>query len=529
MFSFTVKPYKKQDGTLTNVILATGDNIDSTYPFKEEMKGFGAKWIKSMNTWGWYGSPDQSKLHNIIETMVKPAIEFLMSKEKAPSDDKSRTVQSIIDEILRGLSTEDTEGEIQAANNVFMSKNQIQAKIQEFKEKLVNTVNGDEFKQLMMPIINARRAQGYKYSLKNTILIWVQDPKAKLVKSKRKWAAFNREVKPNAPAIGMFVPVGGDKEFKGKDARTMAKEKWLKERGFKSEKELTIGEKEVLKAYLDRTVGEVAFKFSFSFYDQRFTQPMAGKEDLLGDTDTSKIAWFNDSGNETNAVKEKIYALLKVVAESGVNVSKTKSLGGALGVSKGGQIEVLEDAILNSNFLMTITHEFAHELLHQTYLKDSSNGKEWGQFYAGREQGRGYVEQQAELTAWIVCNFYGYDIKEAVNYAALWGMDAKNAVHAFDSVAKVSDFIINKINEKIREERGMNVQESKEYLTEVNYTGQDIAKMVGAEDLYLNGLKEFEEEEQAEAGMYESTVKNFKSLVNRINETDKRRANTLFD
>jgi hypothetical protein len=160
-------------------------------------------------------------------------------------------------------------------------------------------------------------------------------------------------------------------------------------------------------------------------------------------------------------------------------------------------------------------------------LKDKNNGKDWGQFYVGRENGRGYIEQQAELTAWIVCNFYGYDIKEAINYAALWGMDSKNAVKAFDSVAKAADAIINGINEKIKQERGMN--ESKEYLTEVNYTGQDVAKMVGAEDLYLNGLKEFEAEEQAEAGMYESTVKNFKSLVNRINETDKRRANTLFD
>jgi hypothetical protein len=256
---------------------------------------------------------------------------------------------------------------------------------------------------------------------------------------------------------------------------------------------------------------------------------MAGKEDLLGDTDTSKIAWFNNSGNETKAVKEKIYALLKVVAESGVDVSDTKNLGGALGVSKGGKIEVLQDALMNSNFLMTLSHEFAHELLHQTYLKDKNDGKDWGQFYVGREEGRGYIEQQAELTAWIVCQFYGYDIQEAINYAALWGMDAKNAVKAFDSVAKAADAIINGINEKIKQERGMNVKESKEYLREVNYTGQDVAKMVGAEDLYLSGIKEFEEEENAETGMYENTVKSFKNLVNRINESDNKRKNTFFD
>ena len=529
MFSFTAAPYKKKDGSLTNIILVTGDNIDSTYPYKEEMKNFGAKWISDRHTWGWWGSPDKAKLQSIIDTMVKPAIRFLLSKEKSPSNDKSRTVESILDELLKILSTDDTEGEIQAAGNVFLSTSQIKDKIEEFKQKLITTVNGEDFKKLMMPIINARRAQGYQYSLGNTILIWVQDPKAKLVKSKRKWAAFNREIKPKAPAIAMYVPIGGEKAFKGKTAREAATEKWLRENGFNSIDELTLGEKEKLKTYLDKTVGPVSFKLAFCFYDQRFTQPMAGKEDLLGDTDTSKIAWFNNSGNETKAVKEKIYALLKVVAESGVDVSDTKNLGGALGVSKGGKIEVLQDALMNSNFLMTLSHEFAHELLHQTYLKDKNNGKDWGQFYVGREEGRGYIEQQAELTAWIVCQFYGYDIQEAINYAALWGMDAKNAVKAFDSVAKAADAIINGINEKIKQERGMNVKESKEYLREVNYTGQDVAKMVGAEDLYLSGIKEFEEEENAETGMYENTVKSFKNLVNRINESENKRRNTFFD
>ena len=529
MFNFKVMPYKKQDGTMTNIVLVTGDNVDSTYPYKEEMKNFGAKWISSVKTWGWWGSPDKYKMMSILEKMVKPAIQFLLSKEKLHSSDSSRNLESILDELLKALGSDEEMGEAEAANNVLMSKEEIKKKIQDFKEKLVNCVNGDEFKRLIMPIINARKAQGYKYSISNTILIWVQDPKARLVKSRKKWAAFNREVKPNAPVIGMFVPVGGEKKFKDREARKRAKEKWLRERGFSSDKELTIGEKEILNAFLNRTVGEVTFKFAFCFYDQRFTQPMANKEDLLGDTDTSKIAWFNDSGNETEAVKEKIYALLKVVADSGVDVSEQKNLSGALGVSKGGKIEVLENAKLNSNFLMTIAHEFAHELLHQTYLRDSSNGKEWGQFYAGRENGRGFIEQQAELTAWIVCQFYGYDIKEAINYAALWGMDAKNAVHAFDSVAKVSDFIINKINEKIKQERGMNVQESKEYIREANYSGLDIAKMVGAENLYLQGIKEFEDEERAETEMYENTIKTFKEFTKRIDESNKKRMNALID
>ena len=123
--------------------------------------------------------------------MVKPAIRFLLSKEKAPSKDNARTVESILDEILKQLSLDDTEGEVEAANNVFMTKTEITNKVQEFKEQLVSTVNGDEFKRMIMPIINLRRAQGHQYSFKNTILIWMQDPKAKLVKSTSKWKPFN--------------------------------------------------------------------------------------------------------------------------------------------------------------------------------------------------------------------------------------------------------------------------------------------------------------------------------------------------
>lgn len=529
MFSFKVHPYRKKDGGITNVIFVTGDNVDTTYPFKEEMKQFGAKWINSYRTWGWYGSNDPNRMNTIINTMVKPAIEFLLSQEKNQDDSGERTVISILDELLKQLSNDNTEEEIQSMNNVFMTKQEIQRKIQEFKENLVSTVNGEDFKRMIIPIINARRAQGYKYSFKNTILIWVQDPKATLVKSKGKWAKFNRIPKANAPRIGMFVPIGGKKEFQGKEAREEAKARWMRVKGIASEDEMTLGEKEELKGYLDSVVGEIGFKFSYSFYDQRFTETMEGKEDLLGDTDKSKIAWYNDSGNETQLVKEKIYALLQVVADSKVNVSKTKNLGGALGVSKGGSIEVLENAKLNSNYFMTLTHEFAHELLHQTYLKDMNNDKEWGQFYAGRDQGRGFVEQQAELTAWIVCKFYGYNIKEAINYAAIWGMDAKNAVHAFDSVAKVSDFIINKINAKIQQERNTSMRESKQHLNEVNFNGLDIAKMVGAEQVYVQGMKEFEDENANNMEMQENFKNRFNSFAKRMNEAENNKWNKIID
>lgn len=523
MFSFDVKPFRKKDGTTTNVILVTGDSTDSTYPYKEEMKNFGAKWINSLRTWGWYTSPDSNRMNTIIQTMVKPAIEFLMSKEQDKGDDDSRTVVSVLDKILKILDTSDTEEEIEASNNAYMTKEEIKSRILDFKTQLVNTVDSAEFQALLMPIIKARRAQGYQYSLLNTILIWCQDRKATMVKSKKSWAEMNRTVKPNAPAIGMYIPVGGDKAFKGKKDKNVAKAEWMRANNITSEKEMTPGDKERLRHYLDQTVGNVSFKFGFFFYDYRFTEQMEGKEDIVGDPNAN-VPWYNDEGKETNAVKEKIECFLEVVKDSGVDVSKTKNLGGALGVSMGGRIEVLDSAKQNSNYLMTLVHEFAHELLHQKYLQDTKH-PEFSQFYFGSERGRGFVEQQAELSAWIVCKFYGYSIREAINYAAIWGMiDGKLAVRAFDTVARVSDFIINKTNEKIKERRGA-MKESRERLNEVHFTGKDIANMVGAGDVYEKGLQQLEDEND----MYAEAKKFFNDFTSRLDETFKKNAQDRYN
>jgi hypothetical protein len=105
-------------------------------------------------------------------------------------------------------------------------------------------------------------------------------------------------------------------------------------------------------------------------------------------------------------------------------------------------------------------------------------------------------------------------------------MNEKNAVHAFDTVAKVADFIINKTNEKIKQRRETMV-ENKERLNEVNYTGRDIAAMLGKEALavYDRGMQQQQEEE---AGMQEA-MESFKKMVNKINECDKKRLQDVLD
>ena len=74
---------------------------------------------------------------------------------------------------------------------------------------------------------------------------------------------------------------------------------------------------------------------------------------------------------------------------------------------------------------------------------------------------------------------------------AVWGMtDEKAAVKAFDMVANVSNFIIEKINDKIIKTRG--IQESVSRDNEANITGLDVAKLLGPEAVkaYNDGVEE---------------------------------------
>ena len=527
MFNYNVKPIRKKDGSFGKVIIITGNNVDSTKEYKEEIKGFGARWIGVYNSWGWFASNDETKNNTILENMVKPAIMFLSEKEV---DKNPMSLSEIIGLVTDMLSSNDSQDEIDAQMNIYMSKDEIVKKLQEFKEDLVSTMNSKDFKMMIEPLIEAWTANGYEFSLLNQLLIKLQDPKSTIVKCASDWSKkpYYRRVNANSPALGIFVPVGGRQMFRGREAKVREKQRWLAEHGYASEADLTGGDIEKLRKHLNMTYGHTGYDIKYFFYDARYTTVIPGKENeaiKLGNK-RNDIAWYNDNGKVTSAVSEKIYATLQVVSDSGVDVSSTKNLNGALGVSKGGKIEVLDKAKMNSNYLLTILHEFAHEILHQRYLRD--NNPEYAQFYFGSPEGKGFVEQQAELTGWIVCRFYGYPIKESINYAAIWGMtDVKKAVHAFDTVANVATYLINNINKKIitMNNKETPMIESKGALNEVQLTGADVAKMIGAEDIYNQGLQQIEQEEQ----MKVEAVNNFKKMVNKINEYDKKRAYDVID
>lgn len=459
--SFNVKNgiYVTQSGDRKRIAYVDQATSEPTMPHKETFKAHGALWLKNMKTWGWFLDRDPKMVY---ATKIQPCLEELEGEEAIAA--------------VSELISEFEGGNLSVVNHSSASPDELKNKLKSFKQELVSAVSTQEFKALMEPIIKFRSAQGHRFSLYNSILIWLQDPEATLVKSTTKWKEWNRTVKPGSPSLFMYVPIYRN-STKGEREKTT--NEYLKKKGKTSKDELTPAEKEELSILSNGSGEALGFKLVNSFYDYRFTEQMEGKEDLVGNPGDD-VEWSEKDESVTEDLKEKIGALFQVINSSNISVKDSENLGSALGVSKSGEIELkanVDDTIAKFN---TIAHEFAHELLHQTYLK--SNNSELAEFFVGKEQGRRIVEQQAEICAWIVLKNYGYDPKTSINYAGMWGMNADNASDVFDTVARAAQHIINGMD-KVME---TSISESRRIVSEKRMIdGYTLAKMLGFGDVYI--------------------------------------------
>lgn len=491
IFNIKNGTFKKKDGGVVKIAYIDPNSSESTYAIKDEVKKYGAKWISTIKAWGWFLGNDPQQVY---QDQIKPCLEYLTSVEQNPNNEE-RNVLNIIDKLIQELDGQVANVEI--ADKPAFSDKDIKAKLQQFKEDLINIVSDEEFKAKMLPIIKFRQAQGHSYSFANALLFYIQDPESTMIKSKTGWAKMNRTVNSDARALWGWV--GKEHHKLTKDEKNKIIQQYLRAWGLSDESEMNPGQKDILRVKLNPIDTAKGFKIVPCFYDVRFTTQIEGKEDLVGNRNTD-LPWYDDKGEVTESTEELCNAILEVIGESGVKVSSVSDLGGARGVSKSGSIEYLSDAPKNSGLFNTLCHEFAHELLHQTYLsKSRENANGYGDYFIGTSQGRGKVEQQAELCAWIVCRNFGYDMPTNINYVGIWGMDEKAAPYVFDTVAKAATRIIQDIGKKIDN----NVNESiNRMINEI--TGLEVARLVGCEDAYIEGKKETENDELKRSQFQES-------------------------
>ncbi len=464
-------------------------STDDTFEAKDKIKEYGGKWDSVNRRWYFILSSNPENRKTQIERFVKPCVEYLKSIEKQPNGNDAEAelkkilaqIDAVVAAIDRGPSTAVTPEDAS-------SSKEMKDKLLSFKKELIESFKNNTFREKMGPIIKFRQAQGAGYSLINSMLIIMQKPDAKMVKSAGNWKKANKEVKPGARKIWLWVPIGSrahtPEECRDIEAKFLQKMSKIYGRELTSKSELNIGDRERLEKQLKEVVA-TSFDLMPRFYDISDVQQIAGKEDLVGSPDAMKdVEWFDDKTEADEKSTQLFNAVISTIKEFGIRLSFVPDLGGARGVSKGGAIDVLQDAPKNIGTVSTLVHELSHELLHHTYLKDKGSEKEnFGEYFVGRAQGREMIEQQAEISAWIVMRNFGYDMQTAKNYVACWGGDDKTAAYAFDTVAKVATRIIKGMNENmavVNESMGVGGQ----------VTGLDIAKMVGMEDAYMRGKQE---------------------------------------
>lgn len=467
-----------------------------TFNYREIFKDHGAQWSASPRFrnvfpkhtsrdgfWFWYVGKTKDKWREIFDKMIKPALEKVHGAEGADEGQSKGAIIHSLDAIIEKIKTSPPKFD----DNTIVTKDQTEAiadKLEEFKRRLVNISSDEEFKETMKKIIARRRQMGYAYSFFNMIMIMVQRPKAVMIKSKTDWFNYyNRKVNTGAEPILLSRPAGVQKNNLSKDRRKEIINDFVKKAGGNIYSDLTAGEKERLNKQLNAGYANAGFTFypSYAFED---TTLIEGKDDPAMEFIKSRedIKW-----TEEDVLDEKVKpiydALMSFAEQKGLKVSKVSAdtLGTSKGVSKSGSIEVLDNEGDDVGLTKTLAHEVAHEILHQTYLKSKDN--ELKDYFIGKEEGRGVVEQQAEITAWMVMAAFGFDLQTtSLNYAVIWGADDKNMIKVFDAVSRVSNYLIKVINDS-----GVDLVENVDIpLNKQNYTPMDVAKILGVEKEFID-------------------------------------------
>lgn len=252
-------------------------------------------------------------------------------------------------------------------------------------------------------------------SFNNTLLIYIQNKGATHVEGFRVWKEkFGRQVKKGAKAITIFAPITKKKDDTD-DINNPDIDKQVKQKNFTWFRPVNV-------------------------FDVKDTEPIPGKEHLY----VSTPQWHADDTPNEKADKIFNYAM-QLATELGINVERGAAMGREMGYAAGDHINITSD-IDGVNKAGTFIHEIAHELLH--FKKGSV-------FHIDDETlTKQDKEIQAESVSYIVLKHYDLPAKHQATYLTLWKTNQDALKKNLGVIKKVSDFIIQKIDEIAAEDTG---------------------------------------------------------------------------
>jgi hypothetical protein len=224
-------------------------------------------------------------------------------------------------------------------------------------------------------------AHFHRYSVNNMCLILSQRPTATRVAGFHAWRTLGRFVRKGEKGIAILAPIVGRKR-----EETDAQPKSV-----------------------------VGFRAAYVFD--------------LEQTDGVPLPEPARAGGDPGA---RTAALVAAIKSSGVVVDYNDELGGALGFSSGGRIQVLNGLSPAAEF-QVLVHEYAHELLHRS---------------ADRPASRDTRELEAEAVAFVVSSAIGLDVVDASrDYIHLYRGDGDTLSESLGRIQRTASMILTALEQ----------------------------------------------------------------------------------
>jgi Zn-dependent peptidase ImmA (M78 family) len=271
---------------------------------------------------------------------------------------------------------------------IIFPKGKMKEVLADLRNKIEEAKGTTDFRRLFDVI-----AQFYRYSFRNTLLIFYQFPDATLVAGYRQWQnKWNRQVRKGEKGIRILAPL------------------------YKTVTDEVSG---------DETSKLVGFRV-VSVFDIAQTDPIPGRKPL---DIPDPIALVSPDEQNTDIYYKKLTTYIK---ERDIPVG-FKPLGLSGGYTDGKKI-VLSTQRNPTGQFFTMIHEYTHYNLHWKRTKE-------GKLIQDPDYSREKKELEAEAVAYIVAKQLGFDYSKMLRYLAAW-QNKENITESLDNVYKISAEII---------------------------------------------------------------------------------------
>ena len=400
---------KKQDDREKDFLIFYGNTFD----IKDKLKEFGFRYFQ-----GSWSTPrfrlnndlvnklselsNIQDLKNIIDAGPIPDAEEETTGQAQETEPKGK-----VDIILRNMEKEVEDAQKKTTGKGASKAKQILGAIERHLEKLANLVDEEAKSQFVKDLLKFS-AKFHNYSFNNQILIYAQKKDATFINSAKRWMDLGRVVKNWNEGITILAPITAKRkeEEEGQDPASSFSS-LIQKSGKESRR-------------------PIWFK-AVKVYDVSATKVIPGQEDKAKVFEPND--WRQDTDENTEELTLMVNAGLKF-AKGIATVDYEELAAGMGGYSAGGKI-VINNTYGGINKFSTLVHELAHEILHQTLSAEQRS-----------KMSKEDLEYDAESTAYIVLQYFGFETKDSSRYLALWKGTGEKIKNRRESISKASKEII---------------------------------------------------------------------------------------